>query len=263
MKRSINGTIAGLAATLALTACNDDIFVPDVDGVVASAAGAYAGTLTDDPGGATDFTSIVLDDGSFWTLYGQAGVADFQVQGFARGIGAMDGSVFASDDATDFGFEPPVGFVLETTYDAGTGTIDGTYTTVSGTTTLAGGALPATGYDFGLPADLAKLTGMWAVEDAAATLYDLDVAADGTFDLAEQGGGCTGSGSFAAHDSGKGVFSVTVDYDDVVDCTHQNDSAGGIALAYTITGQATDQLLIAVNDADTFGMALSGTRPSP
>lgn len=263
MKRSINGTIAGLAATLALTACNDDIFVPDVDGVLASAAGVYAGTLTDDPGGATDFTAIVLDDGSFWTLYGQAGIAAFAAQGFARGTGISDGGAFVSTAATDFGFEPPVAAALDATYDADAGTIEGSYTTVAGTTTLAGGAIPDTGYNFGNPASLTMLTGMWDVEDTAATLYTLDVAADGTFDLAEQGGGCTGSGTFAPHGSEKGVFSVTVDYDDVVECTHQNDSAGGIALAYTITGQATDQLLVAVNDADTFGMALFGTRPSP
>jgi hypothetical protein len=104
---------------------------------------------------------------------------------------------------------------------------------------------------------------MWDVQDMDGTQYTLDVAADGTFDLAEQGGGCTGSGTFAADDSGKSVFAVTLTYDDVVECTDQDSAASGIALAFTYTGALTDQLLLAVNDGQTFGMALAGTRPSP
>jgi hypothetical protein len=263
MKRIITGTLAAAGAALALAGCNDDSFVPEAEDLVASAAGAYAGTLADDPAGATDFQAIVLDDGTFWTFYGQAGASTFQVQGFARGSGISGEGTFDSVEAVDFGFIPPAALALEATYDAGAGTIDGSYTTVSGTTTFSGGPIPDAGYDFGTPATLTLLAGAWDVADAEGTTYTLDVAADGTFDLAEQGGGCTASGTFAPDDSGKGAFAVAVNYDDVVECTLQDGSAGGIALAYTYTGAATDQLLIAVNDADTFGMALSGTRPSP
>jgi hypothetical protein len=263
MKQITIGGITAITATLALVACDDHSFVPDDEGPVVTAAGVYSGSLTNDPAGATDFTAIVLDDGSFWTLYGQAGVSTFIAQGFARGSGISDGSAFVSTAATDFGFTPPVALTLEASYDAGAGTIEGTYTTVSGTTEFVGGDIPDSSYTFQNPASLTQLTGTWDVQDMDGTLYTLDVAADGTFELAEQGGGCTGSGTFAPHDSDRGVFAVTVNYDDVVECTNQAGSASGIALAYTYTGALTDQLLVAVNDGTAFGMTLAGTRPSP
>lgn len=263
MKRISQPIIAIGAAAAVLAACDDNAFVPEIVEFVATAAGAYSGTLTDDPASATDFQAIVLDDDSFWMFYGQAGVSNFLIQGFARGTGISDGGAFDSVAATDFGFTPTAALGLAATYDAVAGTIQGTYTTVSGTTTFAGGALPSTSYNYLSPPSLTVLAGIWDVEDIEGTLYTIDVAVDGTFDLAENGGGCTGTGAFTPHDSERGVFAVTVDYDDVVECVNQNGSASGVALAYTYTGAATDQLLAAVTDGETFGMALVGTRPSP
>lgn len=262
MKQITTQALAAVAAALALVACDDYAFVPQQEAIVATAAGLYSGTLTSDPAGATDFESIVLDDGSFWTLYGQAGVSAFAVQGFARGNGISTEGVFTSVTGTDFGFTPPGAVSLEGDYDTGAGTFAGSYTTVSGTTTFAGGPLDNS-YDFTAAADLAMLVGAWDVQDADGVLYTLDVAVDGTFDFTEQGGGCTGSGDFAPHGGGRNVFDVSMDFDNVVECTDAGGSASGIALAYTVAGMATDQLLAAVNDAETFGMALFGTRPSP
>lgn len=262
MKR-INGTLAVTAGALALAACNDGSFVPDDEPVVVTAAGVYGGTLTNDPGGATDFEAIVLDDGSFWVLYGQAGAADFTVQGFARGTGVATDGVFTSTAGTDFGFTPPATFSLTGNYDTGAGTFEGAYTTVAGDTDFAGGPLAFSDYDFTATPDLQLLAGTWDMEGTDGIVYTVDVAADGTFDFAEQGGGCTGTGAFAPNAGGKNVFDVTVDFDDVVACADPNGSASGIAIAYTITGSLTDQLLAAINTGSTSGLTLFGTRPSP
>jgi hypothetical protein len=262
MKQITNGTIAAVAATLALTACNDHTFVPEAQAIVASAAGVYGGTLASDPGGATEFKAIVLDDGSFWNIYGQAGTPAFSVYGFARGSGTSVEGTFSSTAGTDFGFIPPTDVSLEADYDTGAGTLVGGYTTVAGTTTFTGGPIDS-GYDFTAAPDLQILVGAWDVEDPDGILYTLDVAADGSFDLTEQGGGCTGTGTFAPHAGGRNVFEISLDFDNVIDCADAGGTASGAALAYTITGALTDQLLMAVNDAGTFGMALFGTRPSP
>jgi hypothetical protein len=262
MKRINNAAIATVAAAMALAACNDSGFVPLSD-ALATAAGVYSGKLTADPAGATDLKAIVLDDGSFWTLYGQAGLTSFTIQGFARGTGDSAEGVFTSSAGTDFGFAPPVVTSLEANYNAAAGTFAGSYTTVSGTTTFAGGPMTNSTYDFGAAPSLPILVGAWDVQDTEGTLYTLDVAADGTFALAEQGGGCTGSGAFTPNADGRNVFDVSVDFANVAQCVDQAGSASGITLVYTITGAAKDQLLLAVNDGETFGMALFGTRASP
>ena len=55
-----------------------------------------------------------------------------------------------------------------------------------------------------------------------------------------------------------------VNFDDVVACTNQDGSASGIALAYTIHRRdAPTSCWLPSTTANTFGMALFGTRPSP
>ncbi len=262
MKR-INQVMAATAATLALAACHDDSFVPEPEEAVVTAGGVYSGTLTNDPAGATDFAAIVLDDGSFWTLYGEATASDFTVLGFARGTGIATDGVFASTAGTDFGFTPPADFDLIADYDTEAGTFGGTYTTVAGDTTFEGGPLSFSDYDFSATPALSMLAGTWEVEGTDGAAYTVDVAANGSFDFAEEGGGCTGAGTFTPDAGGRNVFDVSVDFDDVPECALPGGSASGIAISYTITGQLTDQLLAAIDDGDTFGVTLFGTRPTP
>ena len=55
MKQITIGGIAAMAAALALVACETTRSCPMTEGVVTTAAGAYSGTLANDPAGATDF----------------------------------------------------------------------------------------------------------------------------------------------------------------------------------------------------------------
>ena len=265
MRRIETGIASVVLATFALAGCNSDSgFVPTtVPTVNTSAEGVYSGSLASGPLGATDFLAIVLEDGSFWTLYGQAGATSFTVQGFARGSGTSSDGTFASSAATDFGASPPATFTLDATYNSALDTMEGSITTGATTSTFAGGAISSGPYDYGAAPDPQIVTGTWTVQDADGVSYALVVAADGTFNFAEQGGGCTGAGSFSPRASGKNVFDVSVQFDDVAECADQNGSATGIALAYPLTGTDTIQLIAAVNDQSTFGFAIFGTHPSP
>lgn len=264
MKRILAPAIGLAAASLAIAGCNDDIFVPEGGSVVAgTVAGVYIGTLGSDPGGATEFEAIVLDDGSFWTFYGSVSASAFTPNGFARGSGDAADGLFASSTATDYGFTPPADLSLQGDYDTDAATFVGSYTTVAGTTTFDGGPLDFSDYDFSAAADLALVAGMWDVEDGDGVMYTLDVAVDGTFDLAEAGGGCTGSGTITPAGSGRNVFDVSLSYDNVVDCVYAGGATAGILVTYSITALTTDQLLLGVNSGADFGMALAGTRPTP
>jgi len=93
--RRAAGAIA-LAAALALAGCGgggggggDGGFRTDDP----AAEGAYSGTLTGTP--ATAFDLIVLEDGTYWAMYGQRAAGALLVTGFVQGTGGTEAITFA------------------------------------------------------------------------------------------------------------------------------------------------------------------------
>lgn len=259
-------------AACALAACNDPGFIGDDcdcegggGGDGGDAEGFYVGDISGSPAGVTAFSALIQENGDFWVFYGDDNSSEFTVRGFAAGTGSASTSgTFASSEGRDYGSTPPATLTLEAAYTVVDDVINGEFTTAAGTTSFSGGPIANSDYVYAATADLALLAGTWDVEDMLGVDYQLLVAADGSFNFTEQGGGCSGDGTFTPRAAGKNVFNVSLSFDNVVGCDEPGAVANGIAIAYEVTGNDTIQLLAAVVDGqETFGFSLSGLLPIP
>ncbi len=238
-----------------------------------SAEGYYAGTLAVTafpatvgnpvlPGTSTDFEMLVLENGQFWTIYGTRNGMSLDVEGFAQGTGTSNGNFFIAGSVRNFANPPPAlatNAVASASYNAPAGSLSGTITDATTTSTLTSVALVAPAYSYNAVAALASLTGAWTVQGPAGDQYTLTVAGDGTFSaLPTPGPGCSFSGNFVPRPSGKNVFNVSVT-NGGVPCSQVGLVSGGVA--FLAPAGAQTQLTIATVSADrVFGAVVSGVR---
>ena len=116
-----------------------------------TAEGVYGGTLTNST--SPNFELLVLDDGSYWALYGQQTSSAFMFAGFVQGHGTSTlGTSFTSSDARDFGYSPAVAGNVTASFDATKGTIFGSVSNPSGSVQFDGGPLVGSSYVYKTPA---------------------------------------------------------------------------------------------------------------
>ena len=206
---------------------------------------------------------LVLDDGEYWTLYGDEVGSGFAVGGFVQGSGVSANGKFSSANARDFfGMLPAPSGTLEANYT--TQSLLGLATFPDWTMRFSGAPIPAASHDYAAPAALADIVGLWPMRLTDGMPVDLTVQVDGTFSGVDTSiprvtPRCEFIGIAAPRPAGTNVFDIRVDFGPA--CTLANQTVTGVGFTYTIAGTAVREFLVAaVNGSRTAGMALYGTR---
>lgn len=255
-EKTINrcGRLAVAAATISLTACGGG---GDSGLAVATTQpqGVYSGTLIGSPSSA--FQLLVLEDDSYWALYGKSTPSAFLAAGFIQGQGASTSTLFTSSNAKDFGVSPPTTGSISASYVLNT-SISGTITSAAGNVTLSGTPIVSTTYNYNAAADLTAVTGAWSLTALDSSTVNLTIAGNGN--IVGSTGGCSFTGKIEPRASGKNVFDTSVTFG-AAPCVVPGQTATGVALTSLLAGGVTRQLLLAgVDGGRTTGTALFGTR---
>jgi hypothetical protein len=221
-----------------------------------TAEGVYGGTLAGSIGSA--FEALILENGEFWSIYGQDSGSFFNVYGFVQGKGSSaNGTSFTASDVKDFGFVPPLSGNLTATYNSTAKTISGTIATGSGSVTFSGGPIAGSLYDYNSAATLSAVTGQWAVGSSLGGTMSVNVTASGAVTTSQ--GGCTSSGSITPRPSGKNVFNITLT-NGPAPCAAPNQTMTGIAIVYPLGNGQTQLIAAVVDSARVTGIAVFGIR---
>ncbi len=225
-----------------------------VTAATATAEGVYTGSTSS----GKVFDTVVLEDGTYYAIYGTNSTAGLTVTGFVQGQGTSGGTTFTSSNLRDYTY---AGQTLS-------GTLSATYTpavSVSGTVSEGGGSSTFTGtvpqsssYAYNAPADINAVSGSWSTYTLQGAPAAVTINANGTFSGLSQG--CSFSGTLTPRASGKNIFDVSVIFGPSP-CVLANGTASGIGLSYLIANSSTRQLLVAVVDPTRqFGTMLFGQR---
>ncbi len=224
--------------------------------VVALKLEPYEGSLAGSSSNA--FKLLVLEDGSYWTIYGRYLSGSFIVDGFIQGTGTSDNGTFASGNARDFGFAPALPASINATYDSTAETIAGTASYSAANVTFNGGPAAGALYDYSAAASLSTIAGTWSLTESGGETVALSVAANGQFTTVASSG-CNMGGSVAPRASGKNVYNVSLIFGGAP-CALPGQAATGIAVAYPVGGGRTEMLLTVVEGNRQYGSAAVGSR---
>ena len=248
-------SLSVLVACTALAGCGGggDSSTPVVVGPTAE--GAYSGTTT----GArnSDFSLLILENGDFWTLYGNRISGQFLVSAVIQGSGNSTNGSFTSSNVKDFGVMPALAGTLNATYNATAKTISGTIAAGASTISFSGGPADAL-YNYNTAASLANIVGSWVTTSTSGETVNINIASAGTFSAAGSSG-CNFSGTVKPRTSGKNVFETTMTFGPAP-CGLPGQTASRIALSYPLVSGQTQLVLAQVDSTRAFGSAAFGTR---
>lgn len=262
--------ILSMAATL--TACGGGgdggtaISIPSGPiATVGAAQGYYTGSFssTNFPNG--KFDNLVLDDDSYYALYGNrdTNTGAFVVYGLIQGNGiALNDGTFSSSNLKDYFFDGQVfNGSLTATYQPGA-TFRGTVLESGQSIALSGLAPTAgsTNYIYNTPAVLSTITGSWSGTNLGGAAQAFTVFASGALSGTDANG-CGYSGSILPRSSGKNVFNVNLTINRSTACGISSGIiASGIATA-SLLSNGGQQLIISVTSSDrNLGSVLFATR---
>jgi hypothetical protein len=257
--------VSGLALAMTLTACggggdHDDAPVaaapapapttPAADPApapanpapttTASAEGVYEGTTSN----GFQHLSLVLDDSTIYSVYGNTTGSVFAISRFLRGQGASSNGSFTATSVREYGAgAASTPYSLSGTYVAGA-SLNGTLTNNGTSTTFTGTALANSSYVYNTPAKLSNITGAWSLTDLTGAKVAVTVAADGTF--TGTSGSCAITGSLTPKTSGKNVFTFSVT-SGAAPCPLPGAVMTGVAVEFAIG--TTRQLIAAGTDS--------------
>ncbi len=228
-----NGFMA--SCCLVLAACGAGGGSGAGSNAVSGIEGVYTGTTSNNK----TVDVLVLEDGSFWDLYGIQLVGGLGVQGVASGSTTAANGGF-SMTFTDFlapGATPVAG--------SGSGSYDGTNLsgsqTENGITTTFNLKRPAnTTYNYGTAASLTAIGGAWSGSLLTGETATVTIAATGAF-TGTTNLGCAVSGTIVPRPSGKNVFNATLTLG-AAPCALAGQTLNGVGLTYPL-GNGTSQLI--------------------
>jgi len=248
------GKISGIAST-GVTFASAFVYTPAASNTTGTAEGAYTGSTTN--GSSFDFDSVVLEDGSYYILYGIRSNGVMTVLGFTQGNGTSSNGGFSSANMNDFTASGTVlNGTLSATYSAnslgGSATEGGVTSTFLGTTPLN------SVYVYNTLAKLTDITGAWALIDMqGGASISVNIAADGSFITSS--GGCTSTGTLTPRPSGKNIFNFTTTFG-AFPCKLPGQTATGIAIDFLLADGSRQFIAAGSNTVRTAGTAIFGTR---
>ena len=259
-------TIPGLCATLGTSSSSSNLGTAQLPALAVSPAatvapditveGVYSGVLTGSK--SSDFVSLILENGEYWSLYGINSATNFRIAGILQGTATSSKGQFTSSDIKDFGSIPALAGTASASYDTKTNTVSGT--TKIGATNVGfnGGPIAGSPYNYNTAASLATVTGLWATTILTGEGMTLNVAASGTFS-AHSTLGCNLSGTIQPRASGKNVFNVSATTGPTP-CLLPNQTGTGVALTYQLVSGKQQLLIMMVDSSRNYGSAVFGTR---
>ena len=219
---------------------------------VTSAEGIWQGTTDSNRG----FETVVLDDGTFWTIYT---LADSDViAGLTQGTSTASNGSF-STSGKDINFAE--GFSVSDFTGAGTYTAKSTQ---AGTNTYSGGTSTFTASydtDYDLTPSLATIAGTYAGEAISSAGNDAptSLTVSGAGAISGSGvSGCTFTGSATPRATGN-VYNLSLTFGGAP-CANGTDTVTGVAF---FDATSNELVGIALNSARTNGIIYQGTKVPP
>ncbi|MDD5332779.1 MAG: hypothetical protein PHS32_03455 [Rhodoferax sp.] len=221
-----------LGLLLGLSGCGGGSSTPAVTPVI---QGAYQGTSSN---GKT-LNALVLEDGSFWNIYGISSGSAISVQGVATGSSSASNGAFTIS-FKDF-YAPGISPVTGTGSGAYSGSnLIGTLNENGVTASLNLTTPVSTNYNYNTAADIASITGGWSGGLLDGETATVNIQAAGTV-TGSSSLGCSFTGTIAARPSGKNVFNISLTFG-AAPCALPNQTASGVALTYPV-GDGKNQLV--------------------
>jgi hypothetical protein len=222
------------------------------------AEGVYAGPLS-----GHDYhhvKALILEDGQYWSLYGEDAGSMFTVYGFVQGTGTASDGTYISDDLIDIGAAHlPIEGTMVASYDENAETFNETSTFDGiGERNFAGGRIPDSPYKYDVPASIDDVIGHWNGTSAAGLTVAIGIGENGELGILESGPNysCTATGTIKPRASGKNVFDVSVTFGPAP-CEMANETATGVAIMYPLTSTQQKQFIAAViSSSRSQGMAM-------
>ncbi|HEY4653775.1 MAG TPA: hypothetical protein VIH22_04650 [Cyclobacteriaceae bacterium] len=218
----------------------------------------YLGSSTYSPFSLADV--LILENGSYYALYGQQFNAGLIVAGFFEGTGSGSNGVFSSTNPAEhislyaysngsFGGS----YVPETSVDIDVqgfwGT--GTFSTVKPANTT---------YNYASAANINDVAGSWSLSTIDGAGANMIISTNGTFTATATSNGCSYSGTISPRPSGKNVFDITLTYG-AAPCALPNLSISGIAVSYMLSDGIRREFIMSGTDSSRAnGYAASGWR---
>lgn len=247
--------LTSIAAAVVVAGCGGGGGDGGANGSGGAAEGAWEGTLTNS--NSSEFEMLVLEDGTYWVLYGDRINDILLVNGFVQGVGTATATEFTSNSARDFGRDPPLRGSVTATYTAG-GSFQGTFASNAGSVAFSGAPVSAVDYDYNAAASIATLQGNWSLTSLEGVGVSVTIGSTGA--LSGSAEGCTFTGTLAPRASGKNVYDFELTFGPAP-CALPGQRGSGIGIASLISGTTTRQLILAgVTSNRSTGTALFGTR---
>ena len=221
--------------------------------VTGTAEGVYSGTVT----GGNSFDGIVLEDGTFYSLYGTRTGGVLYVGGFATGNGTSYNGSYTIANLKDY---LSSGVIYTGTVSASYGvgsTLSGTLIENGVTGTFTSTVIPTSTYVYNAGANLSHISGAWALTDLQGAAVSMNIATSGAFTATSAG--CSFSGSLTPRASGKNVFNLAITFGGSP-CALPGQTATGIAIEYVLSNGLRQLIMAGTNVAQTAGTAAFGTR---
>jgi hypothetical protein len=250
--------VAGLC--IGLISCggggDDSVPNPPPGGAFTTAEGVYGGVLTNSS--SSYFEGLVLENGDFWSLYGDDAGSIFIVQGFVQGRGTSNNGAFTAATITDYGFSPPLTGTLSATYNSASKTMSGTANYgPMGSVTFNGGPIAGSLYNYNASATLSAISGNWSVQSTAGGSASVTISGAGAVTATE--GACVSTGSIMPRVSGKNVFNVTLTFG-ASGCALPGATVTGIAITYPLSTGQTQLIAAITTGSKSAGLAYFGIR---
>lgn len=230
--------VASLGLTAMLAACGgggDGGGTPN-----AVAEGVWSGTTST----GYSLNLLVLEDNSFYSIFGTVAGGVFGVVGFDQGAGSISGNSFTGSGREYLSNNTSSAGTVNATVTTST-SINGTATSGAGSSTFATTPISNASYVYSNPAAIGDVSGTWTgtmLDGSAAT-----VSISGGGAVTGSNAGCSFTGTATPRPSGKNVFNVSVTFG-AAPCGLPGQTATGIAINYLLAGGAR-QLIVAVQDA--------------
>lgn len=256
MNKFIAGSVLGCVALLAGCGGGGGDSTSTPTPTIAAAEGVFSGTVTGSTNNA--FTMLILENGDFWTLYGQQLPTVFSVAGIVQGTGTSSNGAFTSSSAKNYGAVPAIPTTLSSTYSPTAQTITGTMAATVGTVSFSGGPSSGSLYNYNTPATLSSISGTWSTTSTSGEAIAINVAASGAFTAISRSG-CGFSGTVSPRASGKNVFNTTMTFG-AAPCGLPGQIASGIAVVYPLTSGKTQVIFAQVDSTKSYGSAAFGIR---
>jgi hypothetical protein len=243
--------LAYLLATLMLTACGGGGSggTSNNTSTVTTAEGVYVGTISN----GLSFDALVLENDTYYVLYGTPAGGSLYVQGFATGSGISNNGNFTSSNLKDYLYTGTVtNGSLTATYTAGS-----SFNGSTSTNTFTGAPPTSTSYVYSTAPNLGSITGAWSLTDMFGASVTANIASTGAFTTSSSG--CLSTGTLTPRASGKNVFDLSVTFG-AAPCVLANQTASGIAVSYLLSNGTRQLILAGTNSSNTVGTAVFGTR---